>query len=441
MHQSTSNHLVATIVILAAPAFLFAALAEVQHALTMAWVLLAAVAALLGLLMIESAASALVRPAPRVNGASRAVTIVVSAYLPNEQTIIVETVRHLLALLSPGDKVVLSYRTPVHLAVEDELTHISRVNPSLRLLRVEQGAGKAEQLNEAIHIAGTEVLYFVDADARPNTDALESVRTVATSSPQVVQGRNMIRNTAHVLGKIVAVEFAVKYLVSHYARSCFAGVAYFCGSNAAWSTPSAKQVRFANSSLVEDVEASLRADLLGITIAINPTIGASELAPLRVSDWWQQRVRWAQGWLEVGATHSRELARHDSLSVWKKVNWFYVIYGRRVLYSVLCLWLLSCCAVLGSRAESAVLMPLFVLLAVQLVAGASQSAAAYAQCRRFQEPSIRVSWLLCYAFVFPFYDYFKSLVTIAAIGRWRSGRREWTVTPRTPQVHTEFIGE
>jgi cellulose synthase/poly-beta-1,6-N-acetylglucosamine synthase-like glycosyltransferase len=221
--------------------------------------------------------------------------------------------------------------------------------------------------------ASGDVVYLLDADAAPDPGVLTSARA-APAGRHLIQGRNIIRNTSHLLGKVVAVEFAAKYMVSHFTRSRVT------------DRQTARAVGFSNASLVEDVEASVRADRAGLGIVIDPTMAATELAPVRLRDWWRQRRRWAQGWLDVGDLHAKAILLDARFSLWKKMNWFYVIYCRRVAYGLTTFWLLLLALYLWAGGSTWGLRALSGFVCLQLCAGAAQSAAVAVQCYRLGEP-------------------------------------------------------
>ncbi|MDQ3802828.1 MAG: glycosyltransferase family 2 protein [Acidobacteriota bacterium] len=361
----------------------------------------------------------------------KSISVIVSAYLPNEEAIILNTLGKLVAFISPDsrDEIILSYRTPYNLPIEFALQEFAKAQSCLRLLKVSEGIGKADQLNEALKYVTGDIVYMLDADAIPDNDALARVRSASVNG-HVIQGRNMIRNTSHLIGKVVAVEFAVKYMVSHFARSHYGNVAYFCGSNATWIRETAQTTLFTNDSLIEDVEASARADLAGLRILINPTIAATELAPVSLMDWWRQRRRWSQGWLDVGNLHFKAILTQPSFSLWKKINWTYVIYVRRTLYGLVTFWMLFLMIYLGLNADARGYLMLIGYLCLQLISGLIQSTAVAVQCLHFRESRIRPLWLIMYSLLYPSYDLLKNAVAISALAESGVGRRSWSVTPR-----------
>lgn len=396
--------------------------------------LLLATVLLLALTMAEAVAAlfmGLCSPIPERHR-QEPISIIVCAYLPNEVDIIVSRVQMLLNRIRSdlGDQIILCYRSSGELNIESTLRGIAAQNDAFSVMRITTGEGKADQLNQALEHVKNDLVYLLDADALPDKDSIGRAASSFLLGFNVIQGRNMISNTSHLLGKMVAVEFAAKYMVSHFVRSRLADVSYFCGSNAMWQAGVARNTGFTNASLVEDVEASVRADIEGCRITIEPSIAATELAPYRLRHWWLQRRRWAQGWIDVGTLHIRSILVHPGFSVWKKLNWVYVIYVRRLSYSILTGWLIVLGIWLNLSGNKLGWVMLGFFVCCQSLSGLCQSLAVAVQCKRIEERRIRASWLILFAVLYPIYDLLKNAVTIAAVAEVATGRRDWSVTPR-----------
>ncbi len=154
-----------------------------------------------------------------------------------------------------------------------------------------------------------------------------------------IQGANLIRNRDSLLARITYVEYVVKYLIAQFSRSQAIGLTYFCGSNGTWRKEPIEALQFSSASLVEDVEVSLRASISGYSGVFSPTLLTTELAPNKFEDWWHQRKRWAHGWFEAGALHSKALF-YSGMPLAKILNWYYLIWIRRGVYSTVYYWFL-----------------------------------------------------------------------------------------------------
>ena len=128
-----------------------------------------------------------------------ACTAVIAAYLPNEQGIILETLRHMLAAVDvPPDRfqVILAYNTPESLAIEADLQEIAARDPRLLPLRVSGSRSKAENVNAALGAATGEIVAVYDADHRPAPDCFRRAWRRISAGADMVQGRCVIRNHA-----------------------------------------------------------------------------------------------------------------------------------------------------------------------------------------------------------------------------------------------------
>ncbi|MEN9217133.1 MAG: glycosyltransferase family 2 protein, partial [Gloeomargarita sp. HHBFW_bins_162] len=198
-------------------------------------------------------------------------SVIVVAYLPNEEGIILDTLTYLLDTLphpQAGLEIILAYNRPHPLPIEAQLHTLADQYPELKLLHVEGSRSKAENLNAAIHLVTGEMTLILDADLKPTPASVRRAwRWLAGGQYDVVQGRNVIRN-AHdnVLTRVVAVEFEHLYGVSHPARSLIADLGIFGGSNGYWRTNVLRGIRFNPQMLTEDIDVTLKLLLRGYRI-------------------------------------------------------------------------------------------------------------------------------------------------------------------------------
>ena len=263
-----------------------------------------------------------------------ACTAVIAAYLPNEQGIILETVRHMLRAVDvPPDRfqVILAYNTPESLAVEADLQEIAACDPRLLPLRVSGSRSKAENVNAALGAATGEIVAVYDADHLPAPDCFRRAWRRISAGADMVQGRCVIHNHAqNWLTRTVAVEFDTIYAVAHPGRASLSGSAIFGGSNGYWRRETLTRLGMNPAMLTEDIDVSLRALLTGCRLVHDRGLVSAELAPLQLVHWTNQRKRWAQGWLEVALRHTGPLMRSPHLTAGQKTLWFYLLVWREV---------------------------------------------------------------------------------------------------------------
>lgn len=364
------------------------------------------------------------------------VSVIVAAYLPNEQDIILETLEHWLtqvAAPAQGWEIILAYNTPVRLPIEDDLRRLSRRFPELVLLPVHQSTSKAENLNAALKQVRGEMTCIFDADHRPGWDCLMRAWVwLEQGNYDGVQGRNIIRNCHDSwLTAMIAVEFECIYGVSHYGRSLLVDTALFGGSNGYWRTSAIRAIGFHAHWLTEDIDATLRALLKGYRIVHDPNITTTELAPVTLKSLWLQRQRWSQGWMEVAGRHLRSVVRSPHLDLIQKTCWIvillYSLYFHTIVWQIipisLSLTLMSPGRDLALEICNLILMGLLTLSMVAQVVVAMRPNLSHKM----------LSWShgLLFCFLSPLYFWFKSVIALVSFYNHLSGQRTWHVTQRS----------
>ncbi len=366
------------------------------------------------------------------------VSVIIAAYLPNEQDIIEETLLHWLTQVdSPaaGWEVILAYNTPTWLPVETRLHQLARRYPALVLLPVEGSHSKAENLNAALGIVKGAMTCIFDADHHPAPDCLRRAWAwLATGQYDGVQGRNIIRNAQdNWITHLVSVEFECTYGVSHYGRSLLADTALFGGSNGYWRTAALRELGFSATRLTEDIDATVRGLLRGRRLVHDPAIITTELAPNQLRGLWLQRQRWSQGWLEVAGLYLGRVARTPHLDPVQKAYWLLMLLFSQGFY--LLVWqvvpmMISIHFSLSNRDVAfehlnLTMMGLLTLSTLLQVALAMRFRPAYSTYTR------RHGFFYC--LLSPVYFWFKVTIGMVALYNHLCGSRVWHVTARTPR--------
>lgn len=359
-------------------------------------------------------------------------SFIVAAYLPNEQSIILETLDHLLNRVHPpaaGLEVILAYNSPNVLPIESTLAQMARRYPNFRPYRVDGSHSKAENINAALDIVTGEITCILDADHHPAPDCFERAGRWMANGYDVVQGRNLIRNRSeNLLTRLVAVEFEAIYGVSHSAKSLMVDTALFGGSNGYWRTSVLKQIRFNPTMLTEDIDASIRTLLHGYRIVHDRSITVTELAPNHVSAFWSQRKRWSQGWLEVSLRYQKRFWKSPQLTFGQKLIWTHLLYYRELfpLLSVQIIpIILSSWLVMGTMNFTD---NVFLLSATAVTFFSSvYKLLVTAKVGYRHYPGY---YFLQYALLTPFYSLFKNIIAVVALYDHLHGKTDWVVTPR-----------
>ncbi|MBC3993641.1 glycosyltransferase [Streptomyces sp. AC563] len=360
---------------------------------------------------------------------------VIAAYLPNEAATIVDTVESFLQLDYPGElEIVLAYNTPHPLPVEETLREIARRDPRLVLLPVVGSTSKAQNINAAVTRVRGEMVGIFDADHHPARDAFQHAWHWLSNGYDVVQGHCVIRNgDSSWVARLVAVEFEAIYAVSHPGRTRMYGFGVFGGSNGFWRTDLLARTRMHGSMLTEDIDSTLRALGEGARFAMDRTLISRELAPTQLGPLWNQRSRWAQGWLQVSLKHLWRALRSPVFTARQKLG-LTVLLGWREVQPWLTLQILPILLYsiwrAGGPGELDWAVPICVLaMLFTLSAGVVQACFAW----RLAVPELRRrrAWFWHYLFVSAFfYSHFKNIVARQAHLKEALGDRQWRVTPR-----------
>jgi cellulose synthase/poly-beta-1,6-N-acetylglucosamine synthase-like glycosyltransferase/DNA-binding NarL/FixJ family response regulator len=427
------------ILFLVVPLILYAQLAMHGFDITPAAYIVVVVALLITAALIWTEGFLALRPAepPAQPGAPHPVaSAIIAAYLPNEAATIVETVETFLRQAYPGElQIILAYNSPYAMPVEHALREIAQRDARFVPLRVTNSTSKAQNVNAALaHVRGEFVGVF-DADHHPQPDSFERAWRWLSNGYDIVQGHCLVRNGGESwVARTVAVEFEAIYAVSHPGRARLHNFGIFGGSNGYWRTDLLRQTRMHGFMLTEDIDSSLRVIESGHRIASDPLLISRELATTTVRAFWNQRLRWAQGWFQVSLRHVWRGVRSPHLSARQKLGLLQLLVWREVypwisfqMFPIIVFWAWR----LGGLSRIDWFVPLFLLTtALTQSVAIGQTYFAY----RLAAPDIQRQrgWFVSFFFSsFFFFTPFKNLIAMVAQIKEYLRERQWKVTPRS----------
>lgn len=363
-------------------------------------------------------------------------TAIIAAYLPNEAPIIEDTIQAFLKVQYPARlQVILAYNTPRDMPeVEQRLRQIALEHPHFVPMRIHTSTSKAQNVNAALAYATGEFTAVFDADHQPDPESFRRAWRWISHGADVVQGHCFIRNgDASWVAKMVAIEFEQIYAVSHPGRARLHGFGIFGGSNGYWRTSLLRELRMHGFMLTEDIDSSMRAVVSGRRIISDPYLVSRELAPETMAALTKQRLRWAQGWLQITLKWTVPALRSPHLSARQKLGMVQLLAWRELYpwVSLQILPLIAWWAVeAGSLARIDWFVPLFVVTTLfTLGTGPGQIFFTY----QLADPQLRRhgSWFGFYLVTSTlFYAGLKNAWNrIAHWKEWR-GETAWNVTPR-----------
>lgn len=360
-------------------------------------------------------------------------TIIISAFLPNEQNIILGVIKHFLEQMGEFEgqivQLILCYDTPHELPVEEDLRKFAATHPKFIPFKA-GGGGKAASLNKAIKFIKGAITILFDADHLPEKEVLGKAWRWLYSGYDVVQGRNVIRNSdENLLTSMIAVEFETIYSIGHTAKSLICDTAIFGGSNGYFLSSSLKKYQFDPNQMTEDIELSIRILLDGGRILHDRSLITSELAPTTWKNLWLQRKRWCNGWFQVTLTHQWDVWWSKHLRPSQKFYWTYLLLWAQAIYPIggfqVYALILAWWTVTG-RFDLGFDWYILLTLILTMVSGPVQIYCAYVR----QAKKLPASYYIKYVFFNIYYSFFKMLVGLVGMRDCIAQEKKWVVTSR-----------
>jgi cellulose synthase/poly-beta-1,6-N-acetylglucosamine synthase-like glycosyltransferase len=330
-------------------------------------------------------------------------------------------------------QIILAYNTPSALDVEEILAQLGRTAAQILPLKVEGSTSKAENIAAALpHLSG-EMTVLLDADHQPAADAPARAWRWLESGYDIVQGRCIVRNARrNWLTRLVALEFEQMYAVSHQGRSMLVDTAIFGGTNGWWRTSTLREIGMDPRMLTEDIESAARSIQAGYRLIHDRSVISTELATSPRRAWCNQRLRWAQGWLQVAMRHRQRMLSCAHLGLLQRLYWLYMLTWGAVfpLFAMGAFSVLIADFVLGKRfgflTDPYLIFSTLLMISVQVLL----SVVAW----RVSSPAGRAvgkRWAVLNALFSPVYVTVKNAVALAAVLREAAAIDEWVVTSRT----------
>jgi cellulose synthase/poly-beta-1,6-N-acetylglucosamine synthase-like glycosyltransferase len=274
------------------------------------------------------------------------IDVVLVAYLPNEEEIIMKQARYALSRIDyPSTHMTLNivYNTPKPMpAIEAELHELEEQYDNVRVFKAHDSQSKAENINHFLGVPNSkgEIITIYDTDHYAEPSALRWVaRRFLSGEVDIIQGRCCVYNYSDsIITRMVASEFDMIYGVMHLGRAHLHAYGFFGGSNGHWNASLLRAIRMDSNMLTEDIDSSMRAIISGARIEYNVRVLSYELAPITVASLLKQRLRWSQGWTQVTLKHFspalRRGAYSDNNGVRSKLGLLQLLAYREIYYYI-----------------------------------------------------------------------------------------------------------
>ena len=199
------------------------------------------------------------------------------------------------------------------------LDEMAMLSDRLRVIHFETNQGKAMGLRAGALAAKNEILICVDGDALLDRYAARWLVWHFIKGPRVgaVTGNPRVRNRTTLLGKIQAGEFSSIIGLIKRAQRIYGRVFTVSGVVAAFRRTALHKVGYWKLDMVtEDIDISWSLQLNQWDVRYEPNALCYILMPETLDGLWRQRLRWAQGGIEVLRRRFKELATWRNRRMW-----------------------------------------------------------------------------------------------------------------------------
>jgi len=252
----------------------------------------------------------------------------------NEEDNIRDTVAYALATIYPDFEVIAvnDGSTDTTPAILDEL---AAAQPRLRVIHFAENQGKAIALRAGALAARSDYLITIDGDAMLHPHAAQWMVRHLAGGPRVgaVTGNPRILNRSSLLGKIQVGEFSSIIGLIKRSQRTYGRIFTVSGVIAGFNRAALQRVGYWNEDMVtEDIDVSWRLQMDHWDIRFEPEALCYIYMPETLRGLWKQRLRWAQGGVEVLLRYAPDLFKWRARRFWgialeyfMSVTWSYVM--------------------------------------------------------------------------------------------------------------------
>src|SRR5215216_5166339 len=268
------------------------------------------------------------------------VSVVVAAYC--EEAVIERTLAALLALDYPRYEIVIVDDGSTDRTVE--LLRPYAADGRIRLLEKRRNEGKTMALNDAIPILRGEIVTIVDADIQPQPDTLRYLAPhFRHARVAAVAGNPQVTNTASLLAKVQATEFASIVSVLRRAQRVWGRILTVSGAICAFRKSAMVDVGLFDPEMAtEDIALTWKLQRRFYDVRYEPRAVVGMQVPETLRGLYRQRKRWATGLAQVLRRNVAMFGDWRTRRLWPvfgeamlSVAWAYTAIG------MISFWLLS----------------------------------------------------------------------------------------------------
>ena len=252
-------------------------------------------------------------------------SIIIPAH--NEEANIEQTVENLKDLNYPNYDVIV-----VNDGSSDDTAHIltglvEKYSDWLKVINVNPNGGKAKATNAALLFSKGHFILVMDADSILDKDALKYLAWHFVSHPRLgaVTGNPRVLNRTTLLGKIQVGEYSSIIGLIKRAQRILGKILTVSGVIAAYRRSALFQCGlFSADTVTEDIDMTWKLQKTFWDVRYEPRALCWVLVPETIKGLFMQRVRWAQGGIEV-------LKKHSEIWLDKKQRRLWPVYVESVV--------------------------------------------------------------------------------------------------------------
>ncbi|MCF6211849.1 MAG: poly-beta-1,6 N-acetyl-D-glucosamine synthase [Gammaproteobacteria bacterium] len=225
------------------------------------------------------------------------------------------------------------------------LDELGRQYPRLRVVHLVENQGKATALRMGALTSLNEFLICVDGDALLDIDASAWIIKHFINNCHVgaVTGNPRVRTRSTLLGKIQVGEFSSIIGLIKRAQRIYGRVFTISGVVAGFRKSALLEVGYwSPDAITEDIDISWKLHLAGWDIRFEPNALCWILMPETFRGLWSQRLRWAQGGVEVFVRYLPQILHFRQRRLWLlfaeylvSVLWAYTILSLILLWPMM----------------------------------------------------------------------------------------------------------
>lgn len=226
------------------------------------------------------------------------ISIIVPCY--NESANAEETLRAAAAVDYP-DFEIIAVNDGSRDNTAEVLDRLATRIPRLRVVHLAVNQGKATAMNTGAMLARHELLVCIDGDALLDPHALRWIaRAFRRGNVGGLAGNPRIRNRTSVLGRLQVGEFSSIIGLIRRAQTTYGRLFTVSGVICAFRKRALEEAGWWSSrTITDDIDVTWRVQVAGWRVVYEPNAIVWILMPETLKGLWKQRLRWAEGGVEM----------------------------------------------------------------------------------------------------------------------------------------------